>query len=104
MIFVIETQYWENYGNADEPYWKAKGGSSYKVHNVPAGIDLEELVSVVSTEIEKDNDYAREFIISTHMENDGWLSEFERSQLEYDGAISFHEPEIEYNILNERYA
>lgn len=104
MIFVIETQYWENYGNADEPYWKPKGGSSYKVHNVPAGIDLEELISVVSTEVEKDNDYAREYIIATHMESDDWLSWFEQSQLEYEGTISLHEPEIDYNILNERYA
>ena len=34
MKLVIGTQYRENYGSADEPYWKFKGGSTYVVENI----------------------------------------------------------------------
>ena len=36
MKLVIGTQYRENYGSADEPYWKFKGGSTYVVENITA--------------------------------------------------------------------
>ena len=29
MKLYITTQYYENYGSADNPYWKAKGGEDY---------------------------------------------------------------------------
>ena len=34
MKLVIYTQYTENYGEADAPYWKNKGGSTYVVENL----------------------------------------------------------------------
>ena len=39
MELMIETQCWENYGNADEPYWKAKGVDNFVVTDVPEGLD-----------------------------------------------------------------
>jgi len=30
---LIQTQVYENYGDADKPYWKAKGGGDYVVKN-----------------------------------------------------------------------
>ena len=30
---LITTQVYENYGDADKPYWKAKGGGDYVVKN-----------------------------------------------------------------------
>ena len=39
MELMIETQCWENYGNADEPYWKAKGVDNVVVLDVPEGLD-----------------------------------------------------------------
>jgi hypothetical protein len=35
MMVVISTQYMENYGTPTQSYWKYKGGSDYKVLNVP---------------------------------------------------------------------
>lgn len=107
MMIVIETQRYENYawnpdgtiGTGSDAYWKAKGGSSYKILGVPSNVDLDEVVSMVRDSIEKNSDYIQETIISYGMEKDNWLSRFERSQLEYDGEIQFPEPTIEYNDL-----
>lgn len=107
MMLVIETQVHENYawnedgsiGTGDQAYWKAKGGSSYKILGVPTNVDLDEIVSMVRGEIEKSNDYIQETIIGYGLESDDWLSWFERSQLEYDGEIKFAEPSLEYSEL-----
>ena len=29
--FIVETQYLENYGDKSEPYWKFKGGETYRM-------------------------------------------------------------------------
>ena len=34
MKLVIQTQYSENYGSTDKPYWKFKGGDTYVVPNL----------------------------------------------------------------------
>jgi hypothetical protein len=34
MKLVITTQYTENYGDAEKPYWKLKGGSVYAIENL----------------------------------------------------------------------
>ena len=62
MMLVIRTQYMENYGAHDwdgqgecPQYWKMKGGSEYKITNVPLNIDYQEVVSMAN--VEKDNEY-----------------------------------------------
>jgi hypothetical protein len=52
--------------------------------------------------VERDDDYFQESVIDWSIEADDYLSEFEKSQLEYDGEILYKEPTIEYNELNER--
>jgi hypothetical protein len=100
MILVIRTQYRENYGTAIDPYWKNKGGSEYKVLNVNPNKDLgTDIVSNVESLIVKDSDYQQEYIVEWSWENDDYLSWFEKSQLEYEGEISYKEPVIEYNNL-----
>ena len=106
MVLVIETQIYENYGAQDwdgqgtcPQRWKAKGGSSYKVINVPVGTSFETVLETVSPELEQDSHYWRETIIGYHMESEGWLSEFEQSQLDYEGKITFEEPRIDYGSL-----
>ena len=99
MMLVISTQCYENYGTETDPYWKAKGGSEYKILGVPTNVDLDEVVTLVRGDIEKSNDYVQETIIEYALEADDWLSDFERSQLEYDGDIEFPEPFIEYSDL-----
>jgi hypothetical protein len=100
MILVIDTQDQENYaahqGFTGEYYWKFKGGSSYKILNVPKGADPAEIVELVRGDIEEYNDYFRSAIIGYTLQSDGWISDFERSQLEYEGEITYPEPMIDY--------
>ena len=109
MMLVIRTQYMDNYGAHDwdgkgqcPQYWKMKGGSEYKITNVPLNIDYQEVVSMAN--VERDNEYCREYILDWSMEADDYLSWFEKSQLEYDGEIACKEPTIEYSELNGEYA
>lgn len=110
MILVIETQVYENYawnedgsiGTGSKAYWKAKGGSCYKILGVPQNCDEDEVVSLVRADIERSNDYVEETIVGYGLEADDYLSNFERSQLKYDGSIEFPEPTIEYSDLVER--
>ena len=101
-LIVVETQYLENYGTADKPYWKAKGGNSYKILNVPVNQDLNAVVDAAA--IGYKNDYSEEYVISWSVQNDDYLSQFEKSQLEYEGRITFPEPTVEYNDLVEKFA
>jgi len=108
-MLVIRTQFMENYGAHDwdgtgecPQYWKMKGGSEYKITDVPLNIDYQEVVSMAN--VEKDNEYCREYILDWSMEADDYLSWFEKSQLEYDGVIACKEPTIEYSELNGEYA
>ncbi len=108
MMLVIDTQYMENYGAHDwdgegacPQYWKRKGGRSYKVTGIPVGVSFQEVLEFVTPKIERSNDYCREYIIGTHTEADDYLSEFEQSQLEYEGKITFKEPTLDYRELTE---
>ena len=96
MMIVIRTQYRENYGTEDQPYWKFKGGSEYKVTNVPTDAVIHEVVDAVRSEVEYNGPMSEQYILDWSVEDDGYLSEFEQSQLEYDGAILFPEPTINY--------
>ena len=101
-MIVVDTQYMENYGSAEAPYWKAKGGSAYKILGVPLNQDLQAVVDAAG--IGYRNDYAEEYVIGWTVQKDDYLSEFERCQLEYEGKITFPEPTIEYSDLVEAYA
>lgn len=108
MMLVIRTQYMENYGAHDwdgqgacPQYWKFKGGSEYKILGVPLNIDYAEVVAAAG--VETDNDYCREYILDWSIEGDDYLSEFERSQLEWEGEIQFKEPTLEYSEIVARY-
>jgi hypothetical protein len=109
MMLVIRTQFMENYGAHDwdgtgecPQYWKMKGGSEYKVINVPLNIDYQEVVTMAN--VETDNIGCREYILDWSLESDDYLSWFEKSQLEYDGKITCAEPIIEYSELNGEFA
>jgi hypothetical protein len=103
MILVIDTQFQENYGAHDwdgegecPQRWKFKGGSSYKVINLPLEPEPELIVGLLRAEIEQNNDYCREYILGYRLEADDYLSDFEKSQLEYEGTIQHKEPVIDY--------
>ena len=99
MMLVIDTQYLENYGTPEQPRFKFKGGSSYKLVGVPEGVDLDEVVEMVRSEVEYRNPMSEQYILGYRMESDDWMSDFEKSQLEYEGFIQYHEPTLDYNDL-----
>jgi len=108
-MLVIRTQFMENYGAHDwdgegecPQYWKMKGGSEYKVTNVPLNIDYQEVVSMAN--VEKNNEYVREYILDWSIEDDSYQSWFEKSQMEYDGKVVCPEPTVEYSELNGAFA
>ena len=98
MKLHITTQYMENYGAHDwdgegecPQYWKFKGGEDYFYqlgNEVPSDEHIAELVSVLRTRIEYDEVGARNYLVGYGVVADDYMTEFERSQLEYDGHIA----------------
>ena len=104
MKLVITTQVYENYawredgtvGIGAEAYWKAKGGSDYVIRNFdPTRYAPGIIVELVRNRIETANDYMLEHIVDWSVVEDNYLTEFEQSQLEYDGQITFPAKELE---------
>ena len=100
MKLLITTQVYENYGAHDwdgagecPQYWKAKGGSDYVVKNVNVN-SVTETVMALRGQIEQDNQAFREKIIGWEVVANGYLTEFERDQLEYEGKIRFPAKEL----------
>jgi len=90
---LIQTQVYENYGSADEPYWKAKGGSDYVVKRINVN-KVTETVMALRSQIECDNEFCTETIIGWEVVSNDYLTDFERSQLEYEGKITYPAKEL----------
>ena len=110
MKIVITTQFRENYGAHDwdgtgecPQYWKFKGGSEYIIDNVQEHVKLndffgkkcEMIVDSIRPKIEHKSEYAEEYILGWSIEEDSYMSEFEKSQMEYDGVITHKEPRLD---------
>ena len=99
MQLLITTQTQENYGAHDwdgvgecPSYWKFKGGIDYKYDlgtTLRNAETIQEIVEHFRAEIEEDNLYYRNHIIGYEVVADDYLTEFERSQLEYEGSITY---------------
>ena len=97
---LITTQVYENYGAHDwdgqgscPQYWKAKGGSDYVIKKINVN-KVTETVMGVRGQIEEDTDAFRETIIDWSIVADDALTEFEQSQLNYEGKIRYPSKEI----------
>ena len=97
---LITTQVLENYGAHDwdgqgecPQYWKAKGGNDYVVKNIDIN-RASDIVNLCTGQIEQDNEYFREYVLGWEVVHDDFLTEFEKSQLKYEGKISFPAQEI----------
>ena len=93
---LIVTQVLENYGSEDNPWWKAKGSSEYVVKNFTALNAVNATVQSLRSEIEIDNPLYSEYIVSWEVVDNDYLTDFERSQLVYEGRIDF--PAIELQL------
>jgi len=104
MMLVIRTQFMENYGAHDwdgkgecPQYWKFKGGSEYKLTGVDSTSDIQDYINLA--DVEYSNEYAREYILSATFEADNYLSDYEKSQLEYEGRIIYAEPTLTWEEM-----
>jgi hypothetical protein len=93
----------ENYGAHDwdgvgecPSYWKFKGGSDYflpldgfNAEHEFADKRLEQIVDGVRDQVEWDDIGSRQYIVGYTIVEDDYLTDYERSQLEYDGEILF---------------
>jgi hypothetical protein len=96
---LITTQVYENYGAHDwdgegecPQYWKAKGGNDYVVKRFKG--DATVAVMALRGQIEEDNLHFREQIIDFRIVKDDYLTEFEQSQLDYEGKITYAAREL----------
>ena len=118
MKLVISTQTRENYGAHDwdgigpvPQYWKNKGGSEYIVDDIEHFVAIDDdffakniksiVYDYIAQKIEQNSDYFEETIINYSIEDNDYVPEFEKSQLEHEGSIRFYEPriDIEGNLL-----
>ena len=87
---LINTQYRENYGTEDEPYWKNKGGGDYFIKGFTGSqSDATSLVMAVRDRIEYSDSFSSETIIGFDIVSDDYMTSFEKSQLKYDGKITY---------------
>jgi hypothetical protein len=108
MKLMITTQIEENYGahNWDgkgecPQYWKMKGGNDYSFNLGSLGRSeeaLAELVAVFRDQIEENSISYREYIIGYNQVEDNYLTDFEKSQLEYDGIIAYPAKKLELEV------
>lgn len=98
MKLLITTQILENYawredgsiGTGADAYWKAKGGEDYIVTGkFPNDEAIIAAVMCLRSEIEQNNDYVQETILGWTLVDNDYLTDFERSQLEYEGKITY---------------
>ena len=97
---LITTQVYENYGAHDwdgagecPQYWKAKGGNDYVVKRINVN-SVTETVMALRGQIEQDTEGFRETIIGWEVVANDYLTEFEKSQLEYEGKITYPAKEL----------
>jgi len=93
----------ENYGAHDwdgtgecPQYWKFKGGSDYylglegfRPEHEFADKNLEQIVDSVRDQVEWDDLGSRQYIVGYKIVEDDYMTEYEQSQLEYEGEILF---------------
>ena len=98
---LITTQVYENYGAHDwdgqgecPQYWKAKGGNDYVVKKFKDFSAVSETVMALRGQIECDDRFYRETITGWEIVANDYLTEFEQSQLDYEGSIRYPAKEL----------
>jgi hypothetical protein len=106
MKLLIITQDYENYAWVDgelqtgkDAYWKAKGGRDIFVPLVDSTVDVASVVEAVRDRIECNNDGYMSHIIGYELVADDYMTDFEKSQLEYEGKITYPSEVIELEAV-----
>jgi len=104
MKLHIWTQDHENYGAHDwdgegacPQRWKAKGGADFFVVKF-RGDEAEATTAVMAlrSSIEENNEYFRREVLGWNIVDNDYLTEFEQSQLEYEGKITYKSKELSW--------
>jgi len=77
MKIVIQTQIRENYGDADKPYWKFKGGNTYLVLGLTPGqieVVTERGIPTLTKLIESRNPMFEEYVLGFNVVEDNVVS------------------------------
>jgi hypothetical protein len=97
----IYTQDQENYGAHDwdgegacPQYWKFKGGQDFFVKGIKNDEEATMAVMALRDQIEESNDYYRSQIVGWAIVANNYMTDFERSQLEYEGKITYKAKEL----------
>ena len=113
MKLYIFTQDQENYGTHDwdgegevPQYWKSKGGTDYIVdvegfnwsHEF-AEKKLRMIVDELRFIIDESNDYYRSSILGYEIVEDSFMTDYEQSQMQYDGKVMFPAIRKTYNEM-----
>ena len=113
MKLYIFTQDQENYGAHDwdgegeaPQYWKAKGGTDYIVdvegfrwNEEFADKKLRMIVDELRFIIDESSDYYRSSIFGYEKVEDDFMTDYEQSQLEYDGKVMYPAIRKSYNEM-----
>ena len=98
----IQTQDQENYGAHDwdgegecPQYWKFKGGEDFFIPKFKGGEEAATMaVMALRSQIEEDNQYFRRQIVGWSIVANDYMTDFEKSQLEYEGKITYKAKEL----------
>jgi hypothetical protein len=104
MKLHIWTQDHENYGAHDwdgegacPQRWKAKGGADFFVVKFRGGeAEATTAVMALRSSIEERNEYFRREVLGWNIVDNDYLTEFEQSQLEYEGKITYKSKELSW--------
>ena len=104
MKLHIWTQDYENYGAHDwdgegecPQYWKAKGGADFFVVKFRGGeAEATTAVMALRSSIEENSQYFRREVLGWKLVANDYLTEFEQSQLDYEGSIRFPAKELDW--------
>lgn len=101
MVIFIHTQYCENYGTADQPYWKFKGGDTIVVEgvNLPLNDSIvtqaQAIVDAMTPRIAYRNDASEVYILDWEIVlDDNARTTDEQLQMEYDKEITYPSPRL----------
>jgi hypothetical protein len=85
---------WDGQGECPQR-WKMKGGEDYFILNVDH-TEADAAVAQVRGDIEWSDHGSRQYIIGYGIVADDFMTEFEISQLEYDGRIAYPAKVLEF--------
>lgn len=107
MKLVVCTQYWENYGDEQNPRWKPKGGEEIIVARLstPEVISmgqkgLQEVVNRATKIIDYNHPMAQKYVTDWHLLEDTQHTCWEEDQLKFEGKIEFHTLDISEDVRN----